>query len=340
MDFISRKLDEIEVLPASAAGTEEWVQMRRTGIGGSDVAVVLNMSKWKTVLQLLNEKRFGSDSDVGLPAEIGSFMEPFLRKKFGERDDVKLLERGCGTIRHAKYPFLVANPDDLATGEHGWCVVEYKTTGLYNKKYWKDGSLPPYYWAQVQLYMQVMNSHFPGDFFDHTRVVVLFGNTGIEERIVARDDFWFHNTALPALKSFWSAVESGDSEAFWEQAAASIDGSEATTKAINMAFSDVEKADDVVELDGNVDFVFAQYDAAKQDFESAKEQFESVKNKLKVALKDIQKGQTERYSVSWPLIEAKSRLDTSALRENDPEVYEKYLKPGSSYRGALTVKER
>ena len=30
-------------------------------------------------------------------------------------------------------PFLFANPDDVAEGEHGWCVNEYKTTALHNK---------------------------------------------------------------------------------------------------------------------------------------------------------------------------------------------------------------
>lgn len=34
----------------------EWLKTRQTGIGGSDVAAILGLSKWKTPLDVYNDK--------------------------------------------------------------------------------------------------------------------------------------------------------------------------------------------------------------------------------------------------------------------------------------------
>lgn len=34
----------------------EWLKNRQTGIGGSDVAAILGLSKWKTPLDVYNDK--------------------------------------------------------------------------------------------------------------------------------------------------------------------------------------------------------------------------------------------------------------------------------------------
>ena len=332
-------LDMYEIMGPFSDKTDAWLDARRGGIGGSDVGVVLGMNKWKTPLELFNEKVYGAEPFSSLPAEIGSFLEPFLRKKLFELKQLKCVSRGVGMIPHKTIPFLFANPDDVAKGEHGWCVVEYKTTAIHNKKQWKDGAIPKTYWAQVQLYMQVMRSYFGDEHFDHSQVVVLFGNRDIETRMVARDDYWFDNEALPVLKDFWSTVKSRNPEMFWEVFAVQVDGSSEMTNCVNKAFVPEEKSDEVCELEGGMDALFASYALVKDEFAVAKERFDAVKNKIKVGLKETQKGETGRYYVSWPVVST-SRFDKSSFAADHPELAEKYTKKTASYRGALTVKEK
>lgn len=316
------------------------MDLRQSGIGGSDVGVVLGMSKYKTPLQLFNEKCWGAEDFSSLPAELGSFLEPFLRKKMTESGELEILDRGCGMIFHKEHNFLFANPDDIGRDQYGFCIVEYKTTALHNAKHWKDGQLPQVYWAQVQLYMQVMASHFGYDEFQHAKVVVLFGNRNIETRLVSRDDYWFENTALPALERFWGTVQKKDPESFWLEYAEGLDGSAEVTKAVNQAFVPEEKSDEVVELNAGAEAFLTTYALAKENYEIAKERFEAVKNKIKVVLKDVQKAETNRYRVTWPVISGRPRLDQGALKADHPELYSKYTKQGSQYRGALTIKEK
>jgi putative phage-type endonuclease len=59
---------------------EEWLQLRRGSIGGSEVAAILGQSKYKTPYQVWLEKtgraRFDGSSPV---TEFGHLMEPHLR---------------------------------------------------------------------------------------------------------------------------------------------------------------------------------------------------------------------------------------------------------------------
>jgi len=338
-DKVESVLDEHEILGPYSDKSEAWHDARRGGIGGSDMGVVLGLSKWKTPLELFNEKVFGAEGFSSLPAEIGSFLEPFLRGKLLQNEELDVLTRGCGMLPHKDIPFLFANPDDVACGEHGWCVIEYKTTGLHNKKHWKSNGVPKTYWAQVQLYMQVLRSYFGDEHFDHAQVVVLFGNRDIETRLVARDDYWFESTALPMLKSFWATVETGSSEVFWESFTEQINGSEETTRAINSSFIPEEKSDEVSDLSSGLDNLIANYGAAKEQYDLAKEMFEKYKNRIKFELKEIQKGDTGRYKVTWPLINGRKRFNQAAFKSEHPEMFDKFITEGSSYRGALSIKE-
>ena len=126
---------------------------------------------------------------------------------------------------------------------------------------------------------------------------------------------------------------------FWETFAVQVDGSSEMTNCVNKAFVPEEKSDDVLELEGGMDALFASYALVKDEFALAKERFEAVKNKIKVGLKETQKGETGRYFVSWPVVNA-ARFDKSSFAADHPDLAEKYTKKTASYRGALTVKEK
>ena len=71
---------------------EEWRRFRNTGIGGSDVATICGLNKYKSAFQLWAEKtstytRVDSESE---PAYWGSIMEPIIRNEFCKRTGLEV----------------------------------------------------------------------------------------------------------------------------------------------------------------------------------------------------------------------------------------------------------
>ena len=63
----------------------EWLKARQTGIGGSDVAAILGLSKWKTPLDVYNDKIADTPSEESNPSiEWGNRLEPVIRQKYSD----------------------------------------------------------------------------------------------------------------------------------------------------------------------------------------------------------------------------------------------------------------
>tara|TARA_R110002110_G_scaffold64005_1_gene177194 strand:- start:1628 stop:2662 length:1035 start_codon:yes stop_codon:yes gene_type:complete len=341
IDWIVERLNEHMILPAGCAGSDEWLLARKSGIGGSDVGGILGMNKYYPPLHVFNEKTSNVRSDdAPIVARAGTFLEPFVRELFSETGDCEI-GKPVGMVPHKDYPFIFANVDDVGVSKYGVCVVEYKTIGQFSKKFWPEGEVPKSYWAQVQTYMQVLSSYFPGTtHFDHAVVVGLVANRELIVRLVSRDDTWWSEKALPRLISFWESVEGRNPDAFWDSIVDQIDGSEATTSSINKSFVPDEASEEVEQLDSVLDSLFFKCQSQKAILSEAKIDFESTRNQIKVHLKELQKGETGRYFVSWPLVDGRSSFDQSSFKEAHSELYSKFVKKSGAYRGQLTIKEK
>jgi putative phage-type endonuclease len=136
----------------------DWLTNRRSGIGGSDIGVLLDVNKYKTPLQLFNEKTMGLHDDSENPAtEFGLRLEGVVAKKFSEVHKCKVLEDF--KIRfHPETDFFLCNIDrmvrptkdsvDLPVGK-GQGILSIKTASQYSRKNWGE-SIPPSYYAQIQ----------------------------------------------------------------------------------------------------------------------------------------------------------------------------------------------
>lgn len=91
---------------------------RREYIGGSDIAAVMGMNRWKTSLTLWLEK-IGeidlNDNSNNEAKELGRELEDFVAKKFSKKTGLKVRKRQ-EKYTHKKYPFLVAHVDRIIVG--------------------------------------------------------------------------------------------------------------------------------------------------------------------------------------------------------------------------------
>lgn len=140
---------------------EEWLKLRRDGIGGSDTSAILGINKWKSPLDIYNDKI--SDMEPvevkSKAAEFGNEVEDAIATIFQSRykDRYTLFLFKKEMFRNKKYTFLQASIDGLLYDHllKKWGVLEIKTA--QDKDYsWQNMNIPDSYYTQGIHYMSVI----------------------------------------------------------------------------------------------------------------------------------------------------------------------------------------
>ena len=137
---------------------EEWLQERKKGLGASDAGTIIGVNKWKTNVELWQEKvglREPEDISHKSYVQYGHDAEPHLRALFAlDHPELRVTyESPYKMIFSDELPFIFATPDgeleELATGRKGG--LEVKTTEIMNPRQWAQwkGRIPDQYFAQV-----------------------------------------------------------------------------------------------------------------------------------------------------------------------------------------------
>lgn len=137
---------------------DEWLQHRKKGLGASDAGTIIGVNKWKTNVELWEEKvglREPEDISYKPYVQYGHDAEPHLRALFAlDHPELRVTyESPYKMIFSDELPFIFATPDgeleELATGRLGG--LEVKTTEIMNPRQWAewDGRIPDQYFSQV-----------------------------------------------------------------------------------------------------------------------------------------------------------------------------------------------
>ena len=138
------------VVTDAAQGSQEWMQKRREGVGGSDIATLCGLNPWATEADLWLEKRgMGDDSNPSEPMLWGHRLEPVVRAHYQQQRSRTFVEEVPGILAHPDYPVTRASIDGLIHDPTGTWLLEVKTTGA------GFDELPVHYAAQVQWYLGV-----------------------------------------------------------------------------------------------------------------------------------------------------------------------------------------
>lgn len=298
---------------ASKLSRVEWLKTRRSGIGGSEVAAILGLSKWSSEYQIWLDKTSNEEPEEKKSnvLEWGSRLEPVIRQKVADETDgqVYIVPQ---MLRSKKYPHMCADLDGViltASGE--WVGLEIKTHREYGSKDWAFG-VPAYYQTQVQHYMAVTGLK------KFIVVCLLNGSDFVSYEVEANTDFI--SALYDVEQKFWNKVQSGEKPL--------ADGSDGTAKQIAKLYGDARTADKVV-LEGEQETVMValldSYQSAKDSESDAKEAKTLAANRIKEMLgvagaKTVAAGD---YVVSWTMNETTS-FDADAFKKDYPELFERY----------------
>ena len=321
----------IKKVPTKDMSHEDWLRERKNGIGGSDVACVLGLNKYKSAFALYNEKKSEEIEDFDNEAmRVGRDLEEYVASRFTELSGIKVRHENAILINE-DFPFIRANVDRLCVGVKAG--LECKTASTWNAKNFGKGEFPVNYYAQCVAYMAVtglpdwylavlvMGKEFKVykltrdkdcDCPEWCECAVYVGADEIEALVEACRDFWcehIEKNVPPAV------FNSNDDEAITE-ACNPDNGQE-----IDMT-GYLDKLTELTDLKRQIDELTAQ-----------KKQLEG---EIKMFMGDCGKGYADGYKVSFTK-QSRTTYDVKRFIEDNPNIdLEPYKKVSESTR--LTIK--
>ena len=310
---------------------EDWLKERKKGIGGSDVACVLGLNKYKSAFALYNEKKSEEIEDFDNEAmRIGRDLEEYVASRFTELSGIKVRHENAILINE-EFPFIRANVDRLCVGVKAG--LECKTASTWNAKNFGKGEFPVNYYAQCVAYMAVtglpdwylavlvMGKEFKVykltrdkdcDCPEWCECAVYVGDDEIESLVSACREFWCEHVEKNVPPAVFN---SNDDEAI--SSACNPDSGQ----EIDMT-GYLDKLAELTNIKGQIDELTAQ-----------KKQLEG---EIKMFMGDCGKGYADGYKVSFTK-QSRTTYDVKRFIEDNPDIdLEPYKKVSESTR--LTIK--
>ena len=296
----------------------EWLKLRKCGIGGSDAAAVCGMNRWRGPLDVYLDKTTDSAATEDNESMYwGRVMEPVLRAEFSKRSglqtDIVPYMFSC-----REYPFMIANIDGIVREQDGsTSLLEIKTANGFAASDWDNG-LPPEYYIQVQHYLAVVD-------LKKAYVAVLIVGNRFKCFPIDRDEETIR-TIIAMESTFWQ-------EHILSKTPPKVD---ATSSAALDAMYPTSNKTSVI-LPEEADLLISNLQEIKNLEEQLKLSKVEAENELKSMMKEAECAKTPSgYSIRWKS-STSSRLDTTRLKSEAPDLVAKYTKVSNYRRFTITA---
>lgn len=304
----------IQTISLEGLTRADWLKLRRRGIGGSDVAAIIGISKWRTPLDIYNDK-----TEEGEPAdgqeddnpsmEWGRRLEPVIREKYADATGFRVSKPEAMFV-NTDHPFMIADVDGIC--EDGR-ILECKTAR--SGKDWGEegtGEIPQYYQTQVQHYMAVLGAPV-------CDVAVLIGGSDFRIYTVRRDQ-----ELIDLLIQ--------DEEEFWEKHV--VPGIPPAPMSISeMAATYPVSNGGEVEATSEIADALKEMVITERDISGKKAHLDELKAEVQGYMEESEKLLINGAPVAtWKASKPRVTFDTKAFGKAEPDLYHQYLKEGAPTR--------
>jgi putative phage-type endonuclease len=277
---------------------EDWLAIRKQGIGASDAAAAVGLSPYQSQLELWMIKT-GRDGDMpkvdpndeSSPMYWGNVLEPIVAQHYSRRTGNKV--RKINAVLQHPDPdkhWMLANLDYTVVGNDEVQILECKTAGEFGSRLWRDG-VPEYVQCQVQHQLAVTGNVVAD-------VCVLICGQEIRIHRIERDDELIAKL-IELERQFWHYVETDTPPP--------ADGSESAGKSLRYLYP--QDSGDVLDLteDVNLCQVFADLLIAREDVSRAEQIEAERKQTIQQRMGEASKVIFPTGVVSWKRNKAGSR---------------------------------
>ena len=302
----------VKILDTKNATHDEWLEMRKKSIGGSDAGTVMGMNPYSSMISLYADKKgFTPPRPDNEAMRQGRDLEPYIADRYMEKTGKKV-RNDFFMYRHCIYPLISANVDRRIDGENAG--LECKLMGgRYAEFNFENGDVPGSYYCQCQHYMMVMG-------WDYMDLAILVPMKDLYVINIKRNDD-FIQKLLEAEVSFWKDFIETDT-------IPAVDGSDPSIETLKELYP-VAVHETSMEIPG-LDQMIADYKDASSMEKHYKELKASIQGNICAKLGDVEVGIGTESACSWKS-QSRDWFDTEQFRKDHPALYKKYVQT-SSYR--------
>lgn len=320
----------------------EWLKARRSGIGGSDVGVIVGVSNWRTPVQLWQDKLGEAEENEEESKSLywGKQLEDLVAKEFQLRMGMKV-QRVNQMIRTGENGWMIANIDraivnpaisgnvrvidEEKVAENDGrrittdAILECKTAHAFAASEWgptqeyeikknqlvSEHEIPPTYEAQVQWYMAITGASV-------CYLAVLIGGNDFRVYHIRRNDELIR-ALIEECHTFWT-----------ENVLANKAPEPKNLKDVKRLF----KVDDgeMIEASNDIAADIGEFVSLKEKTKALEEQQKALATKIANALGDGLGFNINGIKALTFKTQTRRDVDSVRLRKEEPALYQKYLK--------------
>lgn len=304
---------------------EEWLEVRRKSIGGSDAGAIMGLNKWASPLTIYLDKKGLNTFEGNTATERGSWLEAPIRERCREELGIPIAE-----VPHMFYseenPFMSANIDGVLYIQDKKIIAGVEVCGFggHEIKTSQRGTdftateVPDTYYVQVQHYMAVIGLQF------FILSAYLIEKNELRHYVIKRDEY-FISRLIETEKDFWEKFVQKDIM----PAPSGID--EENDLIIDMFEGDTTE----LILDDEAESLCAEYLLLNEQIKDLETRKKQVSTSVKLKVIAQQNGSNDHkakavagnYRISFSKFTRKS-IDTDRLKKDG--LYDKYAKESES----------
>lgn len=317
---------------------EEWTRLRAGGFGGSDIAALLGLDRYRSPMHVWQAKMGNPDRGDSEAAKWGRRLEGVIAEAFAEESGLTVLPE-IGTLAHVDEPRMRANIDRLVIGRttgRGPALVpddevaplECKNRSERRASEWRD-DVPDQPALQAHWYLAVTG-------YTHAWVAALLGGNRLRYYRLERDQELIDHLVGYCMRWWDEHVATG--------IAPRPDGSKATTELLAHLWEAKPEAEIEVNASRTVELI-AKRTALRERIGRLQTDLNAVENEMRLQLGENEvakvRGRTaytcvangtfraKQFRAEQPELAAKyvkylPAVDTAALAEDEPDVYRRY----------------
>lgn len=281
---------------------QEWLKLRKTYLGGTDIAAILGYNKYKSALDVYQDKISDEIIDIeSEPAYWGNRLEQVVADEYQSRMNV-VLDNTDTFKRHDDYEFLGANIDRLVRDGDDTYILEVKTTGAFNGDEWGEeftDQIPTPYLFQVAYYCAIFNQ-------ERADIALLVGGQKFK--------IYTYRRSIQ-LETFLikSAVK------FWEEHIVKRIPPEPTVEELSF----LEPTKTSVTVDDKIESLVKELNETKNMMKVYKKKQEELESEIKLFMgeSELLLDTSGDKLAQWGAGSVRTTIDSKLLKQEYPDVY-------------------
>ena len=313
----------LKLIDTRALSRDQWLTVRKGGIGSSDAAAAVGLNPYQSQLELWMIKT-GRDSqlpkvdpnDDTNPMFFGTLLEPIVASLYTRRTGNKV--RKINAVLQHPDPdksWMLANIDREVVGAGDVQILECKTCGLFSERFWTQDKPPEHVQLQVQHQLAVTGKAAAD-------VCVLICGQEIRVYRLNRDDDLI-SRLVELERQFWHYVETDTPPP--------ADGSESAESALRCLYP--HDSGNALDLTHDVEMsaTFSDLVNLRADIANREELESLLKQRIQMRMGLASYAKFETGSVSYKRSKDGIGIDMAKLLLDQPDLIQRYplVKPGS-----------